>query len=86
MQASGDDFMLTRPGPAPRDTAQRSLFEDHDPPVVAAFHLAPHEVFLSWPEPLQREYCAARDRDSASTETDPNTRAFLLARAQQYED
>lgn len=65
---------------------QRSLFDDDPEPVAAPpeFRLAPHDLFLAWPDTLQLEHCAARDEASARLETDVEVAAFLRVRAAWY--
>lgn len=48
-------------------------------------HLPPHAIFISWPLTQQLRYCAARDRESATLELDPQWQVFYQARAARYE-
>ena len=71
-----------------RDTRQSSFsFEEPAPPAPKTFEdTVPQAVFLSWPSAMQYAYCAARDRDSATTAhlrgEDPS---WYLERAKLYE-
>ena len=65
---------------------QRWLFDDDPEPVAASpeFLMAPHRLFLAWPDTLQLEHCAARDEANARLEADAEVAEFLWARAAWY--
>ena len=46
--------------------------------------MAPHRLFLAWPDTLQLEHCAARDEANARLEADAEVAEFLWARAAWY--
>lgn len=57
---------------------------DGENPSRLPLREVPADIFLSWPEKQQLEYCAKRDEDSALDALDDEWAAFYRQRAQDY--
>lgn len=77
--------------PKSKSQAQQAFsFDDEDQtpvePVVRPWNEVPQPLFLSWSPAMQYSYCAARDEDSARSETSEEFKAFYLERAVSYRE
>jgi hypothetical protein len=69
-----------------RAGAEETCADPGKSPARSAWREVPQALFMSWSDAMQLKYCAARDRDSATTARlrgeDPE---FYLRRAESYD-